>query len=355
MPQYSAPLVGVNLSDVDWRDFGLGEAGVVADFNGSSYQLSLPTDSDVARIGSPTQRSVAHVANFKHVIPMGETEPLTIPAASGSDRTDLVVLRYDPNYAGQPGPVRLARIPGSPTGVTWDDAPPGIEELPLWAITRKPGQALSQATVNRIYQRLAPNIEITDNMSLPGSSPLGSIVRQGSFVYERKLDSNGIPVWDQVNAMAAGQVWGWGGVPYVWAINNGSWNKAPGSEGQFTALKGHLYKITSQFTIYTDQAGPPNIPWRASIQLAPTVVNNSRYGSILREQESTFVDDAHVVTVEGYYYAVQGGNAYVATMFAVAGPCRVLSRYSSPTTSIVDLGAQPPMLNSRGVVPGTGG
>jgi len=354
MPQYSAPLVGVNLSDVDWRDFGLGEAGVVADFNGSSYQLSLPTDSDVARIGSPTQRSVAHVANFKHVIPMGETEPLTIPAASASDRTDLIVLRYDPNYSGQPGPVRLARIPGSPTGVTWDDAPPGIEELPLWAITRKPGQALSQATVNRIYQRLAPNIEITDNMSLPGSSPLGSIIRQGKRTYERVLDRNGIPVWSQTNAMMAPRRYAWGGVPYSWLLNNGSWNKAPGSEGRFEAIEGHLYQITSKFAV-NPVDGNAYIPWRFSTQAGPAIVNNSRYGTILEEWDGVTHATTSAVTMTCYYYATVGGSVYIAGMFAVAGATRIAHSFTSPTTTIVDLGDMPPLDNTRGNVAGSGG
>lgn len=196
MPQSSAPIVNVNLSDADWRDSFGDEAGVLGDLDGSAYKITLPTNSDTLLVGSATQRSVARVAGFVHRIPTGETEPLTIPVASGAARTDIVALRYDPAFTGLPGPVRLTRVAGTSAGLpAYDAAPPGIEDLPLWSITRQPGQALSQAAVTRLFPRLAPVLEAPVGSPLPTSSPLGSVLRRGTEEFRRVLDDNGVPVW----------------------------------------------------------------------------------------------------------------------------------------------------------------
>jgi len=201
MPQSSAPIaVGTDaerqLTDLDWRDAFGDEAGVLGDLDGTAYRLTLPTNSDNVTVGSATQRSMARVAGFVHRIPAGETESLTIPAASGSARTDIVVLRYDPSFTGAPGPVRLTRVAGTSSGIpSYDDAPPGIEDLPLWAITRQPGQALSQATTRDLRVRLGPALELPVGAPLPLSSPLGSTLRQGTVTYRRELDAAGLPAW----------------------------------------------------------------------------------------------------------------------------------------------------------------
>lgn len=198
MPQSSAPVVGANLSDQDWRDLFGEEAGVIGDTDGTAYKLTTATDSDVIQVGSTTQRSMARVAAFAHRIPLGETEAVTIPAASGSSRTDIIALRYDPSYSGAPGPVRLVVISGSASGPpTLDDKAPGVEELPLWAVTRTPGQALAQAVKRQLFSRLAPVLELAAEADLPASSPLGTIARRGATVYRRTLNSSGTPVWSQ--------------------------------------------------------------------------------------------------------------------------------------------------------------
>lgn len=196
MPQSSAPIVGVNLSDLDWRDSFGDEAGVLGDLDGTAYKVTLPTNSDVVAVGSPSQRSVARVAGFVHRIPAGETESITIPAATGSARTDIIALRYDPAFTGAPGPVRLVRIAGTSAGLpAYDAAPPGVEDLPLWSITRQPGQALSQATLVRMYPRLAPVLDVPTFSPLPTSSPIATLLRRGDEQFVRTLDSNGVPVW----------------------------------------------------------------------------------------------------------------------------------------------------------------
>jgi hypothetical protein len=200
MPQSSGPIAqGTTaerqFTDVLWRDLFGDEPGVVGDLDGTAYKVTLPTDSDVAQVGSATQRSVARLAAFAHVIPQGETEPITVPAAVGSARTDIIALRYDPAFTGLPGPVRLALISGTSSGIpAYDASPAGVEDLPLWAVTRTPGQALSQATVQRLFPRLAPALDMPTGAPLPLSSPLGTILWQGGTRYRREMVS-GSPAW----------------------------------------------------------------------------------------------------------------------------------------------------------------
>jgi hypothetical protein len=183
-------------TDVMWRDMFGDQAGVVGDLNGSAYQVSLAPDSDVAQVGSASQASIARVAGFVHRIPAGSPEPITVPAASGTARTDIIALRYDPAFTGAPGPVRLARIAGTSAGLpVYDDSAPGIEDLPLWAITRQPGQALSQATVRQLFPRLTFGVDVPVGAPLPPSRSLSTIARQGSAEFIRTLGGGGVPVW----------------------------------------------------------------------------------------------------------------------------------------------------------------
>lgn len=185
-------------TDVLWRDLFGGEPGVIGDLDGTAYAITLPPDSDTAAIGSSTQNSLSMVAGFVHKIPAGAAEGVTIPAANAVARTDLIVVRYDPANTGAPGPCRLVRIEGTNSGQpAYDAAPPGVEDLPLWAVTRQPGQALSQAAVKRVFPRLAPVLNLPDGAPLPTSSPLGTVLQQGRVTYRRELDSSQVPVWVQ--------------------------------------------------------------------------------------------------------------------------------------------------------------
>lgn len=196
MAQTSYPLAGAQFTDAAWRDLFGDEPGVVGDMDGSAYAVALSSGSDVAQIGSATQASLARVAGFAHRISAASTEPITIPVASGSARTDIIALRYDPANTGAPGPVRLVRIAGTSASLpAFDQSPPGVEDLPLWGVTRQPSQALSAATVQRLFPRLAPALELPVGAPLPTSSPLGTRLRQGPVDYMRVLGTSGVPVW----------------------------------------------------------------------------------------------------------------------------------------------------------------
>jgi len=207
MTQVSAPQVGEQFTDTSWRDLFGDEPGVVGDLNGTAYAISLPPDSDVARVGSANQDSLSRVAGFSHKIPAGQYEGVTIPVASGSARTDLIAVRYDPAFTDDPGPCRLARIAGTSTGLpAYDAAPPGIEDLPLWSITRQPGQALSQATVRQLFPRLAPTLTVPVGAPLPDSSPLGTHAYQGAQQFVRELGTSGVPVWAPIRTRVYRQI-----------------------------------------------------------------------------------------------------------------------------------------------------
>jgi hypothetical protein len=196
MTQVSAPVVGEQFTDTSWRDLFGDEPGVVGDLDGSAYKITLAPDSDVAQIGSSTQNSTSRVAGFSHKIPIAASEGVTIPAASGSARTDLIVVRYNPDQADPSARVRLARIAGTSAGLpAYDASPPGMEDLPLWAVTRQPGQALSQATLLDLRVRIGPALLIPVGAPLPLSSPLGTRVRQGRIEYQRVLDQSSLAVW----------------------------------------------------------------------------------------------------------------------------------------------------------------
>jgi hypothetical protein len=183
-------------SDALWRARFGDEPGVLNDMNGTSYALTAPSSGTNFSIGSGNQQSMATVAGFVHTIPAGSPESISIPDASGGTRTDIIGLRYDPSWGGALGPVRLVRIAGTTATVpAYDADTTGIEELPLWSVTRAVGQAASAATINRMFPRLAPMLDLPTGAPLPLNSPLGTRVFQGANSWRRALDNSNNPVW----------------------------------------------------------------------------------------------------------------------------------------------------------------
>lgn len=209
MAQVSGPLGNETFTTDEWRETVGDEPGIKGDLNGSSYSITLANNSDVASIGSASQDSIAVVAGVRHRIPAGQAEGITIPAPTSAARTDLIVLRYDPAWDAKPlGPVRLARIAGTEgSGApAWDSTPPGVEDLPLWEVTRQPGQALSQATTQERRTWTGPNLFVSqsDTKYLPVTPPLGTRVQLGSGPnarhFARISDDQESVVWGEVGA-----------------------------------------------------------------------------------------------------------------------------------------------------------
>lgn len=237
MPQSSAPIVGEQFTDVDWRDLHGSESAIVGDYDGTAYKLTLPTDSDIITLGSTTQRSTAVVAGFVHRIPAGQTEPLTIPAAVGAARTDRVNLRYSEAHTGLPGPVRLVVVAGAAGAgaPNYDDTAPGAQDLPLYLITRQPGQSLSQATVLDVRRRSGRSLIVPDLAALP-NDPLGTTAWWKGATYRRQLGGSGVAEWVRDSrapyAVAAGAL----SVPTIAPGNTITTARVTYPAGRFTAL-----------------------------------------------------------------------------------------------------------------------
>lgn len=187
--QEAGPLLGHNFTDAVWRSIFGAEPGIVGDHNGSAYGITLPPASDSVEIGSASIESRSMVGGFGHAIPAATTQSLLIPASSNASigRTDLITVRLDAStFSTEPGPVRLHRIPGvegSATRPSYDDSPPGVEDMPLYAITRKQGQALTEATVVDLRVRTGPHILVPAGVSMPTSVPLGTRATRGGAVW----------------------------------------------------------------------------------------------------------------------------------------------------------------------------
>lgn len=199
--QQSGPLVGQNFTDAVWRALFGGEPAIVGDTDGTAYDLTLPPASDSVELGSASIESKAVVGGFGHAIPAGTTQSLEIPASSNPTvgRTDLIVVRLDPTaFDTEPGPVRLHRLAGtegSAARPAYDQGPPGAEDMPLYAITRKQGEALTQADVVDLRVRSGPHLLAKSGVSPFPSMPLGSTATRNGITYRRDLSATGSPTW----------------------------------------------------------------------------------------------------------------------------------------------------------------
>lgn len=213
MPEISGPRVtGTDverqMDDLLWRDMFGAEAGVVADLDGTAYKLTLPSSSEIVTVGSTSQPSLCVVGGFRHRISAGDTQTVTMTAMGGTARTDVISAKLDlTGFTGAPGPVRLVSTAGTTTAVpTLDDSAPGVEHLPLWAITRQPGQSLAQATVKRLFPRVSLSLSQAIGAPLPTSSPLDTLVSQGGLLYRRILDPSLVPVWALEGALSGAEL-----------------------------------------------------------------------------------------------------------------------------------------------------
>lgn len=204
MPQTSGPLTDQTFTDAEWRETIGPEPAIQSDVDGTSYNLILSSSSDVATVGSTSQDSLAVVGGFRHKILAGQTQEVTIPAATSAARVDLIGLQYDPTWgAASPGPVRVHRVAGTEGGgfPAYDASQPGVEFMPLWSVTRSPGQALSQATKEDLRVRSGPNLYVNDTTDLPASVPIGTTVHvRTAGTYYRVINDQQSPVWSQGRA-----------------------------------------------------------------------------------------------------------------------------------------------------------
>lgn len=201
MAQHSFGRANQLFTVADWRSLFGGEPGIIGDVDGSAYKLTLPTGTDNAQLGSTTQDSTSIVAGALHQIVQGQVQEVEVPGSSNAatGRTDILGVRYDAaTFTSDPGPCRVYRIPGvegSAALPAMDEAPPGVEDMPLYAITRKQGQSLNQATVRDLRRRSGPNLLVPAGEALPTNVPLGSAAVRAGIRFRRDFNTSGTPEW----------------------------------------------------------------------------------------------------------------------------------------------------------------
>lgn len=144
------------------------------------YVLTRPSTGNDVSVGSGT----SVVAGFGHRCT--GPEPLTIPSVTGTARTDVITVRYDPAFTipnpdtspGAPAtvsvPCRLFRVAGTPGAGNPALAvgPTGPQDFPLYRITRTAGAALNAAGTTvvdlRQYSRQGSGV-VTPDTGLAGT------------------------------------------------------------------------------------------------------------------------------------------------------------------------------------------
>lgn len=196
--EHSGPITGQNFTDDQWIAAAVDGAGIVSDYTGSAFSLSLPSGSDTAQIGP----GLAQVGGYGYRIPGSTSQDIGIPASTNSaaGRTDLIVLRYQASWNEEaPGPVRVHRIPGvegsgsRPSPDSTFGVGDTVLDLPLYAITRVEGDTLDQASVTDLRIWKGQGLRVPAGSPLYAAPLASRLVRDGS-IYRRDL-AGGSAAW----------------------------------------------------------------------------------------------------------------------------------------------------------------
>ena len=288
-------------------------------------------------------------------------EPLVFGASAVSTvRWDLVVLRLDPNtnsivpvvLAGTAAASQAAAVVPTPTRTV-----SGVYELVL-------AQVLIRANAPTVLAT-----DVTDKRDLQGST-VGSwttaqrplVPRRRKFGYNETTgawESWDGSAWVSVVQPLSGPLyWRWGGGTGYgpWRVPNGGWNRAPGATGYCGVVAGHLYQITSQYSLRVDQnTVNMAVNVKASIQAVADVTGSpsAAVGEYSGETWSlittlnasgSFIQPVSSDMLTVFYYATTTGPMWFTTAFAASDVfASVFTPFMSPMTTIVDLGKQPPL------------
>lgn len=189
MTETSFPIKGKKFSTADWRSiFGAISGGIAGDYAGDAYAIVRGV-GDSATVSIMGSDAVCLIGGFAHSIPVvsevKSSVVLTVPAPTSQPRTDLIVARFNPaNEAAPGGPISLALVSGTegnpPPVPTVDGTPPGLQDVPLWSVTRSPGSTMATATI--IDLRVWVGRHIRTSNSVPGVNintlvePIGTTV-----------------------------------------------------------------------------------------------------------------------------------------------------------------------------------
>lgn len=192
--QDSGPLPGQKFTLGRWRQIFGAQAAIVGDTDGSAFALTLPPSGNDAVLGSPTIESIVLVGGHPLIIAAGDTQEITIPASTNPTigRTDIIAARRDAaTFTTPPGPVRLVRIAGTEGSAALPSYSAPLTEA-LWAVTRKQGQALNQATPRDLRNRSAKSFLVPAGSPLPQDAPLGARATRDGSIWRRDLDGSSV-------------------------------------------------------------------------------------------------------------------------------------------------------------------
>lgn len=193
--ELSGPLPPEQFTQTLWSRHHGTEVGIRGDTDGSAFGITLPPAGDTAEFGSATVDSICKIGGYPLIVPSGTSQSVDIPApVSGgtTGRTDLIVANFDPDtYTTAPGPVRLARIAGTPGSLERPAYDPATQ-LRLFAVRRRQGEALNQAIVGDLRSWTGPMILMAPGATLPLSAPLGTRAVRDGTIYRRDFVGVGV-------------------------------------------------------------------------------------------------------------------------------------------------------------------
>ena len=161
-PEFSYPVVDQAMSSSMWQWVTKGVGSGVLDLGDASYWLrDLNNSNQTAYItAGRTGTANAIVAGFYHQL--SDDKQITLPMPSSGSTTYYVCLTFDPREESSTnGPVSLQVYSGTP--------PTSFARVHvvLWTVRRSANQLLTDATIRRVRQRVAPTIYVHGEDEIP--------------------------------------------------------------------------------------------------------------------------------------------------------------------------------------------
>ena len=161
-PEFSYPVVDQAMSASMWQWVTKGVGSGVLDLGDASYWLRDLNNSNQTAYITAGRAGTANaiVAGFYHQL--SDDMQITLPMPSSGSTTYYVCLTFDPREESSPnGPVSLQVYSGTP--------PTSFARVHvvLWTVRRSANQLLTDATIRRVRQRVAPTIYVHGEDEIP--------------------------------------------------------------------------------------------------------------------------------------------------------------------------------------------
>lgn len=160
--EFSYPIVGQPMNDEMWQWVTKGFGDGVLDLGDIPYGLSSfsnVTNTAMLTVGKRMKTANSVVAGFYHQ--MSADIPVSLPAVT-TTTTYHVCVSYDPlGHSTPAGPVSVQTFHGPPPTTL------GRRHNVLHKVTRHPNELLTDATVERVRQRIAPTLVFGSHDQLP--------------------------------------------------------------------------------------------------------------------------------------------------------------------------------------------